>query len=67
MEGKPFWTSKMLWVNILAVIGLVLVGRTGLDITTEQWAEISGVVLAVVNIVLRFVTGEPLVWSKSDE
>lgn len=64
MESKPFWMSKTLWVNALAIAGMVLVGQAG--ITTEQWAEISGVVLATVNIVLRFVTGEPVSWSKNE-
>ena len=63
MEGKPFWMSKTLWVNALAIAGSLLIGQY---VTADQWAEITAVGLAVVNIVLRFVTGEPVSWSKSE-
>jgi hypothetical protein len=55
MSNKPFWASKTLWVNALAVaaaVGTVV----GFDLTPELQAEIVVIVMGVVNIVLRFVT-----------
>ena len=58
MITKPFYTSKTFWVNILAAIGCVFVGSF---VTQDQWLQISTVVLAVVNIILRlFFTSDGL-------
>ena len=57
---KPWYTSKTLWVNLLAVIGSVVIGT---QVTTETWAEISVGLLALVNVILRLVTGEAVSWS----
>ena len=57
---KPWYTSKTLWVNLLAVIGSIIIGT---QVTTETWAEISVGLLALVNVILRLVTGEAVSWS----
>lgn len=56
-NAKPWWTSKTIWANLIALIGSLVVA-VGLD--AGKWAEISTVSLAVVNVVLRFVTNEPV-------
>lgn len=58
---KPWYTSKTLWVNLLAVIGSIIIGT---QVTTETWAEISVGLLALVNVILRLVTGEQIAWTK---
>ncbi len=62
MESKPFWTSKTLWVNFIAFIATVT-GAFGLDLglDPEMQASIVTGVMAVVNIVLRFVTTTPVI------
>lgn len=57
MESKPFWASKTLWVNFVAVIAAIT-GAFGidLDLDPETQASIVGGVMGIVNIVLRFVT-----------
>ena len=56
METKPFWASKTMWVNALAVLASVL-GAMNVDaLTPEVQAQVVGVVMGIVNIVLRFVT-----------
>ncbi len=57
MESKPFWASKTLWVNLVAVAAAVF-GAFGLDIGLDPETQIAlvGGVMAVVNIVLRLVT-----------
>ena len=56
METKPFWSSKTLWVNAVALAAAAL-GAFNIDVLTpEVQAQVVGVVMAVVNIALRFVT-----------
>jgi len=61
---KPWYESKTLWFNALAIVALVIpnlieaLGKTfpGVELI-NVWGAFA---LAVVNIVLRFVTNEPL-------
>jgi hypothetical protein len=54
---KPWYTSKTIWVNLVALIGSILVAY---GFEPSRWAEIAAGTLAVVNVVLRLVTGEPI-------
>ncbi len=66
METKPFWASKTLWVNFVALIASVT-GAFGIDLGLDAAAQTSLVtgIMAAVNIVLRFVTDSGV--SVSDE
>jgi len=57
METKPFWASKTLWVNVIAV-GASIAGMFGLDFGLDPQTQIAvvGAVMGVVNIVLRVMT-----------
>lgn len=55
MNGKKFWKSKMFWLNIIGLVGILL----GHEVVDPQ---ISGAILMVLNMVLRMVTKEPIVW-----
>ncbi len=57
VETKPFYASKTLWVNLLAVIaavGSALGLNLGLDAATQGTIVLA--IMGVVNIVLRFTT-----------
>lgn len=56
---KPWYTSKTLWLNLIAVTVLLLQTRFGFVIEPEAQAGL----LAVINIVLRAVTKAPLDWA----
>lgn len=58
-KSKPFWQSKTLWVNLIAIAAMEVQSRTGYVIPAEGQAAL----LAVVNLVLRIVTDKPLDWS----
>ena len=58
MDSKKFWLSKTFWINILAIIALVIQAQTGFVFSPE--AQVS--VLAVLNILLRVVTKAPIEW-----
>lgn len=53
-EGKKWYASKIMWVNIIAVATGLVQTQTGFVIDVEA----QGAILAVVNIVLRAVTKE---------
>jgi len=59
---KPIWTSKTFWVNIMAVVVMALQTQTGFIIDLEAQAAI----LAVINVILRAVTGPPVSWKKGN-
>ncbi len=61
MEPKPWYVSKTLWINALAILAAVT-GAFGidLDLTPETQAALVGGIMAIVNIILRLVTKAPV-------
>jgi len=58
MMLKIFWKSKTIWVNIIALSLAAIQVKTGLVIP----GELQGILLALVNVILRMVTKEQIVW-----
>ncbi len=58
-NGKKFWHSKTFYVNLLAIAALVGQMHFGFAVSAEAQASI----LAAVNVALRLVTKEEIVWS----
>ena len=58
-ETKSIFTSKTFWANTLALIAMVVQGVSGKEIIN---LEIQGVILSVVNIILRMVTKQSVTW-----
>jgi hypothetical protein len=56
---KPFYLSKTFWVNVIALCALLLQGMFGWVLEPQHQAAI----LALVNLVLRAITREPLSWA----
>lgn len=56
MNGKTWWKSRTVVVNILALVALLVKNLAGFEVSAEESAGI----LAVVNLILRAVTKEPL-------
>ena len=57
-EAKKFYQSKTFWVNVIAIAAILAQTQTGFVIGAESQAAI----LAVINLVLRAVTKEPIAW-----
>lgn len=56
---KPFYESKTLWFNVLALIVIVATAFGFADFEASgDIVELGSVIVAVVNIVLRFVTNK---------
>lgn len=56
---KKWYMSKTLWANILAILAFSIQLFTGQDWLS---AEQQGMILAVLNMFLRFVTKEKIIW-----
>jgi hypothetical protein len=56
MDKKAWWRSKTLWINLVAGAALLAQSQFGFIID----GEVQGAILAVVNLVLRLITKEPL-------
>lgn len=58
MDGKNYLFSKTLWVNILALAATWLGVKELASVEFQE--EIVVTAIAVINIILRFLTKEPL-------
>jgi len=56
---KKFWQSKTFYVNILAIAALVAQAQFDYELPAETQVSI----LAAINVALRFITKEEIVWS----
>lgn len=52
-ESKPFYASKVFWVNLIAGIAMIIQGVTGKEVLS---IETQASILAGLNIFLRFIT-----------
>lgn len=53
MESKPFYFSKVFWVNLIAGIAMIVQGVTGHEFMS---LEVQAGILSGINIFLRFIT-----------
>lgn len=56
-KKKKWYTSKTVWVNVIALAAVVAQAQTGKEVIG---VETQGVILTVVNLVLRAITKEEL-------
>lgn len=56
---KKWYLSKTLWVNIIALIAVIIQLITGKEIVSQQ---MQGLFLTGINIILRIVTKHELVF-----
>ncbi len=60
-QTKPFWASRTIWANLFMVAGVVLESTGVTDIFNAETQEMAlAAVMGVVNLVLRFVTKDPI-------
>ena len=59
--SKPFWASKTLWVNLIALAAAISTAfGVDLGLNPETQVAVVGTVMSVVNIILRLVTKAPV-------
>jgi len=47
-------------VNFLAIVAIILNSQFGIELDVEVQAALATSILAIINIVLRFVTSQPI-------
>ena len=61
MQTKAWWSSKTIWVNVLAGVAAIAAGfGIDLGLTAEVQSQVAVGVLAAVNVALRVVTSSAL-------
>ena len=53
---KEWWKSKTLWINLIAMVVLIIQAFTWFIILLEEQAAI----IIIINLILRAITGEGL-------
>ena len=59
MEGKSWFLSKTLWVNVISIIAMAAQGIAGKEIIPM---ELQATALGLVNMILRLITKQAVVW-----
>ena len=58
-DSKKFWESKTFWANVLGIGAMVAQSVNGAFVLPPEW---QAAVLGVINIILRLVTKQEIVW-----
>ena len=58
--GKSIFLSKTFWVNFLAMAFMIINHFYPL---VELTPELQVIILGVINIILRLITGQPIDWT----
>lgn len=59
MESKKWYLSKTLWVNAISIVAIAAQGITGHEVIS---LELQASILAGINMILRFITKEQVIW-----
>lgn len=58
-EVTPIWLLKEFWVNIVIVVAMI---ATHYYTDFELTPELTITILALINLILRAITGKPITW-----
>lgn len=59
MENKKWFLSKTLWVNAIGIVAIIAQSVTGHEVMN---LELQASILAGINMILRFLTKQPVAW-----
>ena len=57
IDAKPWYLSRTLWINVIAIVALIVQNRYGFILSLEEQMGI----ITVVNIILRIFTKKELI------
>ena len=60
MIAKKWYTSKTMIINIIAIVAMIANSIWGVKLDTELQAALVTVILAVINIIIRIQTTQPI-------
>ena len=59
MDSKPFWASKTIWVNFIAIVAAIAAAM-GFDIGPELQATTVAFALGAANLAMRMISSKAL-------
>jgi hypothetical protein len=66
MDAKEFWKSKTFWFNVLALVVIIAQAFGFAEFSPDaRLAEYGAVAVTIINLILRFVTAQPVSLSKT--
>jgi len=67
MDAKSIFASRTFWANVIGgAVAIATAFGLDLDIDAEAQTAIVGGIMAVVNIVLRFMTSAPVTVTRAE-
>jgi len=60
LKGKKWYRSKTIWVNLIAIGAMVIQMQTGYILDPEYYPY----VLAGINMILRVITKQEILWER---
>lgn len=58
--AKPWYRSKTLWFNAIAIVGIILNAIYGIEMDAELQASVVATIIAGINLILRITTKQPI-------
>lgn len=58
---KKFYYSKTMWINVIVICVVAIAALMGIDVDMATQTELAAAILAILNIILRIFTKEPIV------
>jgi len=60
-NGKKWYESKTIWLNVLALIVAVAAGFGYTGELPADWVVFVPAIIAIINLILRLVTDRPII------
>ena len=60
MDAKPVYLSRTFWINLIALGAILYQAISGNELLISPEAQTA--LLAVINLVLRLITKQPVEW-----
>lgn len=64
---KPFWQSKIFWVNALSALAMFLEGSEFTNVVPSQYHAYVATAVFGLNVILRFVTTSAVSFASQPE
>lgn len=55
---KPWYTSKTVWLNVISAV--IALGGSVQGAVPPQWLPLIGLAVGIGNVILRFLTNQPI-------
>jgi hypothetical protein len=64
---KSLFASKTVWVNVISAVVMFLEGQEFLNVIPDTWEALLAALVFGLNIILRFITTQPVTISGNEK